>query len=85
MNINLGEKIETILRSQKNGNFGLHLTDSHVRIDGKTYRIDRGVEVDQPYWTVTNLTDMTVAVAHERFDLGMIKESSFAREASNIF
>lgn len=82
--MNLGEKIETIILSRTDGKYGKYLgataqTFGACEVDGKIYKVERNIEVDsdKPFWTVRNITDNTVATEDDQYYLGCIKPEHF--------
>lgn len=84
MNLNLGEKIETIIMSRKSGTFGKYLGSSAqtfgaCEIEGQIYKVSRKVEVPAS-WTINNITrDVSITIDGDRWALATIKESDFER------
>lgn len=82
--MHIGEQIETIIHSRKDGKFGEYLGSSAktfgaCRIDGVIYKVERNIEVerDTPFWVVRNVNDGTVATEDEPDYLGCIRAEHF--------
>ncbi len=82
--MHIGEKIETIIYSRKDGQFGQYLGSTAVTfgaccIDGIIYKVERNIEVDndKPFWTVRNINHGTVATETDKDYLGCIREEHF--------
>lgn len=80
--MNLGEKIETILLSRKNGVYGdyIGLIDEKYEqclVDDVIYNVTRNVEIDTQYWCITNKDTNEIAFAPKNY-IGLITEASFS-------
>ena len=82
--MNIGEKIETLIRCRCDGVFGKYLghsaqTFGSCRIEGVVYKVVQNNEsIVVPEFTVINVNEGTVAVAYDKFEIAMIKESDFS-------